>query len=415
MHPSPLRTCRHQVRAHHREIPVAIIGAGPGGLAVAAELARRGIAATVFERGPQVGSSWRHHYDHLRLHTARSLSRLPGMRIPRRFGRWVARADLVRYLEDYAQRHELDVRPNTTVERVWPAERIGGERCWRLRAGGETTTARAVVIATGLAHTPHIPDWPGLDGFSGLLLHSARYRNPDRHVGRDVLVVGGGNSGAEIATALAQHGATRVWWSVRTPPTIVPAAAGRWQRLGVLLAKAPTSAADLLTRTFARAQLPDLRGHGLPRAQEGLYARIRRDGSSPVHDRGIVEAVRKGRVQPVAAVASVDRSQVVLADGSRIRPDHVIAATGYRTGLARLVGPDVLSTPQDLPAAPELAEAPDLHFLGFTNHPAGHLHRIAAEARATAKLIARRQRHAGARTSGEPECDCAQRVSDLAG
>ncbi|MCU1665655.1 MAG: monooxygenase, partial [Pseudonocardia sp.] len=82
--------------------PVQVVGGGPGGLAVAAVLGRYGIPATVLERDDAVGASWRTHYDRLHLHTVRGLSGLPGFPIPRAYGRWVARDDMVRYLEQYS-------------------------------------------------------------------------------------------------------------------------------------------------------------------------------------------------------------------------------------------------------------------------------------------------------------------------
>ncbi|WP_243795175.1 NAD(P)/FAD-dependent oxidoreductase [Saccharopolyspora gloriosae] len=398
-------------RADRRASPVAIIGAGPSGLAVAAELGRRGVPATVFERSGRIGASWRGHYDHLRLHTVRALSALPGMRIPRGCGRWVARDDLVRYLEEYTRHHDLDVRLNTPVDRLRAIERDGVVSSWRLCCGSTTTVADTVIVATGLNRAPHLPAWPGLDGFSGSAVHSANYRSPGPYEGRSVLVAGAGNSGAEIAVALADRGAARVWWAVRTPPNIVPTSSDRLQRLGIAVDKLPTSAADLLTTTFERMSLPDLTEHGLPRAREGLYTRARRDEVSPVHDRGVVDAVRRRRVQPVAAVAEIDRGQVVLTDGTRISPDDIVAATGYRCGLERMLGPAPVLTPRGTPVARgehTAPEAPNLHFVGFTNHPSGHLRYAGLEARATAKAISRRLRRPGLLpVEHAPDCPCA--------
>lgn len=379
-------------------LPVAIIGAGPSGLATAAELGRRGVRATILESSAHLAAGWRYQYDHLRLHTARELSNLPGMPIPRSYGRWVARDDMVRYLEEYAYRNELDIRLNTPVEHVRRSGRGGSD--WQLDTPERILTASAVVIATGRNHTPHLPDWPGAETFPGSLVHSARYQNPAPYEGRSVLVVGAGNSGAEIAVALAHHGASRVWWSVRTPPNIIPPAADRWQRMGILVDKLPTPAADLLTTTFERACLPDLTDHGLPRASEGLYTRARRDELNPVHDRGLVEAIRRNEVQPVTSVASIDGPRVRLTDRSRIRPDSIITATGYDTDLEKLLGPAPLLDPRGLPTvrgSRNSPDAPNLYFVGFTNHPSGHLRYAGLEARAVARTVHQhRQRTADA-------------------
>src|SRR5205085_5086415 len=123
---------------------------------------------------------------------------------------------VVSYLEEYARHHELDVRLAAPVRRI---ER-DGER-WLVRADGLDLRAEQVVVATGYSRVPFVPDWPGRDGFGGELLHSSRYRNATSFHGRDVLVVGTGNSGSEIAVDLAEGGAERVRLAVRAPPQIV--------------------------------------------------------------------------------------------------------------------------------------------------------------------------------------------------
>jgi putative flavoprotein involved in K+ transport len=196
---------------------IVIVGAGSAGLATAALLKERGLSPVVLEAGPEPGAAWRDRYDRLRLHTPRLLSGLPGLRIPRRYGRWVARDDLIEYLHAYVDAHALDVRTGTTVERIDPGE----DGSWLLRTPGGTIAAGSVVVATGYNGAPFVPEWPGRDAFPGELLHSSQYRNPEPFRNRDVLVVGAGNSGAEIAHDVADGGARSSRLSVRTPPQIV--------------------------------------------------------------------------------------------------------------------------------------------------------------------------------------------------
>jgi putative flavoprotein involved in K+ transport len=192
-----------------------IIGAGPAGLAVAALLGRHGAPYTLLDRGAEVGASWRDRYDSLQLHTARWLSALPHAAIPRRYGPWVRRDDLVLYLEDYAQRFEIQPELGLEVTRI---ER--GPGGWRVETSDGTRDGERVVLATGYCNAPYLPDWPGRDTFPGPLLHSADYREPSSYRDKQVLVVGAGNSAAEIAVDLARVGAD-VQLSVRTPPNIV--------------------------------------------------------------------------------------------------------------------------------------------------------------------------------------------------
>ncbi|MET9961871.1 NAD(P)/FAD-dependent oxidoreductase [Streptomyces sp. NPDC006326] len=371
--------------------PVYVIGAGPGGLAAAAALRARGVRAVVVEKSDAVGSSWRGHYDRLHLHTTRRLSALPGLAIPRRFGRWVSRDDVVRYLEKYAEFHELELVTGVEVTRI---ERAADGEGWLLHAtGGRTLAARAVVVATGFNHTPALPDWPGRDAYGGELLHAREYRNARPYEGRDVLVVGSGNTGAEIAVDLVEGGASRVRLAVRTVPHIVRRSTAGWpaQRTGILVRRLPVRLVDRLGALTAKASVPDLAAYGLPRPATGLYSRVR-EGAIPVQDVGLIDAVRNGRVEPVAAVASFEGAEVVLADGSRITPDAVIAATGYRRALEGLVGDlDVLDE-RGRPrthGARTLAHAPGLYFTGFSNPISGMFREMALDAEKIARAVAR--------------------------
>ncbi|MEU9855306.1 NAD(P)/FAD-dependent oxidoreductase [Streptomyces sp. NPDC047974] len=373
--------------------PVYVIGAGPGGLAVAATLRARGVRAVVLEKSDSVGASWRGHYDRLRLHTTRRLSGLPGLRIPRSYGRWVARADVVRYLEAYAEKHELDVVTGVEVHRIEPAG--DGTGSWTLHAsGGRRLTGRAVVVATGHNHTPAVPAWPGRETYGGELVHAREYRNPEPYAGKDVLVVGVGNTGAEIAADLAGGGAARVRLAVRTAPHLVRRTTAGWpaQRTGILIRRLPPRLVDRLGAAVARLAVPDLAAHGLPRPGTGLATRARA-GAIPVQDVGLIDAVRAGKVEVVAAVEALEGAEVVLADGTRIAPDAVVAATGYRRALEPLVGHlDGVLDDRGRPLArgPRCPKGhPGLYFTGFTNPISGMLRELARDAERIARRIAR--------------------------
>ncbi len=376
--------------------PVYVVGGGPGGLSVAYALRARGVRAVVLERSERVGDSWRRHYDRLHLHTTRRRSALPGLPMPRRFGRWPSRDDVVRYLEKYAEHHRLEIVTGVEVSRV---ERTPDGTGWLLRAtGGRELTGAAVVVATGFNHTPRIPDWPGRETYTGEFLHASGYRNAKPFAGRDVLVVGVGNTGAEIAVDLVEGGASRVRLAVRTPPHIVRRSTAGWpaQYSGILVRRLPVPLVDRISRLQARIAVPDLSGHGLPRPETGLYSRVR-EGAIPVQDVGLIDAVRKGAVDVVAAVKGFEEGEVLLADGERVAPDAVIAATGYERGLEGLVGGLGVLDDRGRPVAHGArtpAGAPDLYFTGFTNPISGNLREMALDARRIARAVDRSGRAA---------------------
>ncbi|MDQ0950546.1 putative flavoprotein involved in K+ transport [Streptomyces phaeochromogenes] len=375
--------------------PVYVIGGGPGGLAAAHALRAQGVRAVVLEKSDRVGASWRRHYDRLRLHTTRRLSGLPGLPMPRSFGRWVSRDNVVRYLEKYAEYHELEIVTGVEVSRVEPSADGSG---WLLHAtGGRELTGSAVVVATGYNHTPHVPDWPGRDAFKGELLHAGEYRNPAPYTGRDVLVVGVGNTGAEIAVDLVEGGASRVRLSVRTAPHIVRRSTAGWaaQFTGILCRRLPVGLVDRMAGPLAKVSVPDLSAQGLPRPDTGLYSRVN-EGAIPVQDVGLIDAVRKGRVEVVPAVDAFEDGKVVLANGDRIGPDAVIAATGYRRSLEGMVGHlDVLDgRGRPIVHGPHTPKnAPGLYFTGFTNPISGMFRELSMDAEKIARTITRDRDH----------------------
>lgn len=375
-----------------------VVGAGPGGLAAAAMLRRAGVSTLVLEQD-SIGAAWRTRYDRLHLHTHRLLSGLPGYRFSSRRGTWVHRDGVVEYLESYARHHGLELRTGVEVHRVdrgdtdAPAGNGPAPR-WRLETSAGPFEASTVVIATGFNRVPRAPSWPGRDSYRGELIHASEYRNAEPYSGRDVLVVGTGNTGAEIAVDLVEAGAGRVWVAVRTPPQVMLRDAGGLptQVTGILLHRLPPRLTDPLGKLASRLTVGDLSRHGFPRPSVGPFSDFRNRGTVPILDVGMVALVKSGRVEPVAAVERLDGRQVVLADGSRIEPDAVIAALGYGRGLEPLVGHLAVLRPDDLPeyhGGRTHPDAPGLHFTGYRNPLSGMLWEVSFEARRIARAVAR--------------------------
>jgi putative flavoprotein involved in K+ transport len=313
-----------------------VIGAGPSGLAVARELDHRhGIKTLVIERAAAPAISWRTRYDNFRLNTSGFLSHLPGQRIPLKAGRWPAKEDMVGYFDNYVRRQNITLKLGCEVNRV---ERAGIG--WQLNTSSGTIRTRAIVLATGNYRTPTIPPWPGLSHFNGELVHSGNFSNAWPFRDRDVLVVGAGNSAADIAVQLTNHGARRIWLAVRTPPHLVRRALGGFPSdiFLELFARVPASKIDPLIELSKRLMWGDLSGYGFHQPPLGLKATVEQRGRIPTLADELIDAVRAGRVEVVAAVEAVEPDRVILADGKSVAPEVIIAATGFSIDLDGLVG-----------------------------------------------------------------------------
>ena len=365
---------------------VIVVGAGPAGLAVAGAAGDRGLEVEVLEAGPSVATSWRRHYDRLHLHTTRRLSGLPGQAIPAAAGRWVGRNDFIAYLEDYAAKRRLNIRFGTEVTRLDPED--GG---WLAETSSGAMRARRVVVATGYNRAPAIPGWPGRDTFTGELVHSSAYRNPAPFRGRDVLVVGAGNSGAEIAADLVEGGARKVWLSVRTPPNIVRRNVGPLanQHLGIAVHRLPARLVDQVSLLMQKVTIGDLSRFGLQPPRKGIYTRILEE-HIPLIDVGFLGHLRKGEIEVVPAVEKFSGAEVSCGD-RKLRPDVVIAATGFLRGLEPIVGHLGVLGPTGRPKVPAPdsdPSAPGLFFIGYSNPIIGNLHDVSRVARKLSRSMA---------------------------
>lgn len=377
------------------EHQVVVVGAGPAGVAAALALKDVDLRPLVLDQADAVGSSWRGRYDRLRLNTCRPFSHLPDRRFPKGTPMFPSRDQLIAHVEHHAQEDGIDLQLGTRVERI---DRDDGG--WVLRTSAGQARAPQVVVATGYEQAPYIPDWSGRESFEGQLLHAGEYRNAEPFEKKEVLVVGPGCSGMEIAYDLAEGGAAKVWLSARTPPNIVlrqgPGGLPG-DVIGVALLHLPVRFADAVGGFGRRMDLGDLSAYGLPVPEEGAMSRLRRLGVAPtIVDKEVIEAIKARRVEMVRGVESLDSAGVRLADGARVKPDAVICATGYSRVLEPLLGHlDVLDErgiPRALGRDPA---APGLRFIGYVPRP-GALGYMAKEAKRAAKAIVHELRSAGA-------------------
>jgi cation diffusion facilitator CzcD-associated flavoprotein CzcO len=359
---------------------VLIIGAGPAGLAVAGSLVQRGVTPLMLEQADAVAASWRNHYERLHLHTVKHLSALPGVPFPDAYPRYVSRQGVVDYLVDYAQRHR--VAPRFGEEVVTVTRTDGG---WQVATrAGTRYRARQVVLATGANCEPRMPQIAGQALYRGRVLHSREYRNAAPFASQRVLVVGMGNTGAEIALDLVEQG-VQAAVSVRSPVNIVHREVlGRpTQVTSILLAKLPAAWGDAIATLFRQLTVGDLRRWGLRTADISPLRQLREHGKTPVIDVGTLARIKRGEIAVHPGIERFTPRGLRFVDGSEHAFDAVILATGYAPTFQRLfpglsLALDRHGAPADVIGQGALA---GVFFVGFDiRQPGGVLRTIHAQA-----------------------------------
>lgn len=311
---------------------VCVVGAGSSGLAAAKNLLQQGFAVDVLEREDDLGGNWNYGKPFARVYrSTHTISSKPGTEysdypMPAAFPDYPHHTQILAYLRAYADEFGVTprIRFGTPVERIEP-ERVGAaDTAWMVTAAGTTTRYDAVVVANGHNWSPKTPRYAGM--FTGETMHSAHYRTPDVFVGKRVLVVGGGNSGCDIAVEAAQFG-ERTWHSTRRGYYYMPKylfgqpsdqVGDRMLRLGMPL---------WLRRLIARLSYRVLVGRpeklGLPKPDHALFE------THPVVNTLLPYYVGQGDVTPKPDVARFDGKTVHFTDGSSSEVDLIVFATGY--------------------------------------------------------------------------------------
>ena len=360
---------------------VVIVGAGAAGLATAACLTRWGIRAVVLEAGPDAGHTWASTYDALRLHTVRRFSGLPLYPMPGNFPRYAARDQVVTYLRDYAAHFGIRPQFGNSVTRARLAE--GG---WQVEtATGDAWQARVLVAASGIYANPTVPAYPGQETYTGTLLHSREYRSATPFKGRRVLVIGAGNSGAEIAVDLMQGGA-RVTVAIRQGVNAVPLSLlGVPIQYWALLVERAPRLMSALAPVMLRRSAGRLRRAGIPKSPEPVL----QAHGIPIIGLRLLDAARTGKIAIAGAIERFEPHGVRYADGRAADYDAIILATGFRPALAYLEGLVTLDE-RGFPAREGVRslDHSNLFFVGFRYTVAGTLNNIRRDAPVAAEQVA---------------------------
>ena len=284
---------------------VVIIGGGQSALATAYFLRRTNLSFVILDGEPEPGGAWRHAWPSLRLFSPGQWSSLPGWPMPPTRDAYPSREEIIDYLSRYEARYSLRIERPVEVLNV-TADPDGLE----VATDKGTWRARAVISATGTWRAPYIPDDQGREQFQGRQIHSAHYQGPEPFAGQAVLVVGGGNSGAQILAEVSQ--VARTTWVTQQPPSFLPD---------------DVDGRVLFERATQRWKAQDGTGPQGP-PPGGLGDIVMIPAVQAARGRGVLHAVRPFR--------RLTATGVVWEDGSETTVDAVIWCTGFRPALNHL-------------------------------------------------------------------------------
>ncbi|CAI9262032.1 unnamed protein product [Lactuca saligna] len=314
-----------------------IVGAGPSGLAIAACLRKRGVPFVILEKENCLASLWRlKSYDSLKLHLPKNFCQLPHFPFPNNFPKYPSKEQFIAYLDSYAK--HFSIRPMFGYE-VKSAEyktTSDGFGLWRVVANRTEFVSRWVVVATGDNAAPVVPEFDGLEVFGGKVMHSSEYKNGGEFRGRNVLVVGCGNSGMEISLNLCHNGA-RVSLVVRDKLHILPRDILGRSCFAIavgLLKLFPLRFVDWFLIVYSRMTLGDTSRVGIVRPKDGPLKLKGKTGKTPVLDVGSLSKIKSGQIKVVGEIQRFTSRHVEFIDGKVEEFDSVILATGYTSNVA---------------------------------------------------------------------------------
>ncbi|CAN1278910.1 Probable indole-3-pyruvate monooxygenase YUCCA3 [Linum perenne] len=307
-----------------------IVGAGPSGLAVGAGLKREGVPFVILERANCIASLWQNRtYDRLKLHLPKQFCQLPNFPFPDEFPEYPSKFQFISYLQSYAAHFDISPNFNETVQSAKYDDTFG---LWRVKTVSKNGMeeieyiCRWLVVATGENAEKVVPEFEGLERFSGDVSHACDYRSGESYRGKRVLVVGCGNSGMEVSLDLCNHNAAPSM-VVRSSREIM--GKSTFELAVTLMKWMPLWMVDKVLLTVSRVMLGNLEKHGLKRPCLGPLEHKNIVGKTPVLDIGALAKIRSGQIKVVPGIKKFGSGKVELVNGNVLEIDSVILATGY--------------------------------------------------------------------------------------
>jgi thioredoxin reductase len=251
--------------------------------------------------------------------------------------------------------------------------------------------ASNLVIAAGNAREPFIPEWKGRDSFKGRVIHSSEYKNGGQFKGQNVLVVGFGISGGEIAIDLWEHGA-KPGIAVRNAVNVIPRELFGIPILsiGILQNLMPVWMADAMNAPILRMVMGDITKYGLRKLPYGPATQIQNDKHIPLIDVGTIKLIKQGCITVHSGVEEFTENSIKFTDGKEAGFDAVVLATGYRPRVNAFLNEPTTHDENGTPfSTGREASVPGLYFCGYYVSPTGMLREIAKEARQISSEIVR--------------------------
>jgi putative flavoprotein involved in K+ transport len=350
---------------------VVVIGGGQAGLSVGYHLARRGVPFVILDASPRIGDAWRERWDSLRLFTPRRYDALDGMPFPGAANDFPTKDEMADYLEAYAARHHLPVRTGTRVQRLTRRD----DR-YVVETNDRNLEAGQVVVAMSSYQKPVTPAFAGELDPHITQLHSAHYRRPSQLPAGDVLIVGAGNSGAEIAMDLVQ-GRRRVWLAGRDVGQVPFPVRSPWVRRIILPFLFRVVFHRLLTidTPIGRKARPKLIVGGMP---------LIRTRSQDLAAAGVTRVPR---------LAGVRGGRPLLEDGRVLDVSGVVWSTGFDIGGSWIQLPVFDEHGEPKQARGVVPDEPGLYFVGphfLYSASSTMIHGVGRDASRVADVIARR-------------------------
>ncbi|BAU02855.1 hypothetical protein LR48_Vigan10g015600 [Vigna angularis] len=357
--------CYHQIKMNKMASPIfvpgpVIVGAGPSGLAAAACLKQKGIPSLIIERAECLASMWQFRtYDRLRLHLPKQFCQLPLMPFPKTLPSYPTKQQFLAYLKLYAD--HFDIKPAFSQD-VVSAEFDHVCKLWRVKTQArhkrdETAEylCQWLIVATGECAEEVRPQIEGMAEFEGTIQHTSSYKSGSRFCGKNVLVVGCGNSGMEVCLDLCNHNA-RPSLVVRDAVHILPQQMLGKSTFGLsmfLLKWFPMRFVDQFLLLLSHLMLGDTAQFGLRRPKLGPLELKSLYGKTPVLDVGTLAQIKNGKIKVCRGIKRLARNAVEFVDGKVENFDAIILATGYKSNVpCWLKGSDMFSEKDGLPRKP---------------------------------------------------------------